>query len=215
MGKAWVKARHRDPYYRAAKAQDLRSRAVFKLLQIQERFGLIYAGDVILDLGAAPGGWSRAAAELTGPRGRVVAVDRVRMAPIDRVTFVRGDFTDPNVRVAIFEALGSPADVVVCDAAPKLSGTRSLDVARVLDLGRSALDLAAKALRPGGRFATKTFQGEGYRGFLAEVREVFADVKGYTPPATSRGSAETYVVGIGRRGDSALGRFEVAQTESG
>ncbi len=200
MGKAWVKARRRDPYYRAAKAQDLRSRAVFKLLQIQERFGLVYPGDVILDLGAAPGGWSRAAAELTGPRGRVVAVDRARMAPIDRVTFVRGDFTDPDVEVAVLEALGSPADVVVCDAAPRLSGNRSLDVARVLDLARAALGLARKALRPGGRFVTKTFQGEGYRAFLREVQEHFAEAKGFVPPATSRGSAETYVVGLDRIG---------------
>jgi len=196
MGKAWVKARRRDPYYRAAKAQDLRSRAVLKLLQAQERFGLIYPGDTILDLGAAPGGWSRAAAELAGPRGRVVAVDRTSMAPIDRVTFVRGDFTDPDVQTAIFEALGSAADVVVCDAAPRLSGNRSLDVARTLGLARAALDLAGKALRPGGRFITKTFQGEGYRAFLAEVADRFATVKGYVPPATSKGSAETYVVGL-------------------
>jgi 23S rRNA (uridine2552-2'-O)-methyltransferase len=200
MGKAWVKARRRDPYYRAAKAQNLRSRAVFKLLQIQQRFGLIFPGDTILDLGAAPGGWSRAAAELTGPRGHVVAVDRVRMAPIARVTFVRGDFTDPDVRVAIFEALGTPADVVVCDAAPKLSGNRTLDVARTLDLAQVALDLADKALRPGGRFVTKTFQGDGYRAFLAEVQAVFTAVKGYVPPATSKGSAETYVVGLEKIG---------------
>src|SRR3989337_1776091 len=98
MGKAWVTARRRDPYYRAAKALDLRSRAVFKLVQIQERFGLIYPGDVIVDLGASPGGWSRAAAEMVGPRGRVVAVDRVRMAPVERVMFVRGDFTDPHIQ---------------------------------------------------------------------------------------------------------------------
>ncbi len=198
MGKAWVKARKRDPYYRAAKSQGLRSRAVFKLLQIQDRFGLIYPGDTVLDLGAAPGGWSRAAAELVGPRGRVVAVDRVRMAPIDRVTFVRGDFSDPNVHTAILEALAKPADVLVCDAAPKLTGHRSLDVARTLDLARAALDLARKALRPGGRFAAKAFQGERYRAFLRELGEEFSIVKGYVPPATTQGSAETYVVGLDR-----------------
>ncbi|TLZ72160.1 MAG: RlmE family RNA methyltransferase [Methanobacteriota archaeon] len=198
MGKAWVKARRRDPYYRAAKAQGLRSRAVFKLVQIQERFGLIYAGDTILDLGAAPGGWSRAAAELVGPRGRVVAVDRVRLAPMDGVTFVHGDFTDADTQAAIFEALRTPADVVICDAAPKLSGHRSLDVARTLDLARAALGLARRALRPGGRFVTKVFQGDGYRTFLSEVREDFDAVKGYVPPATSKGSAETYVVGLDR-----------------
>jgi len=198
MGKAWVKARRRDPYYRAAKALDLRSRAVFKLVQIQERFGLIYPGDVIVDLGASPGGWSRAAAEMVGPRGRVVAVDRVRMAPIERVMFVRGDFTDPNVQTALLEALGRPADVVLSDAAPRLSGTRSVDLARALDLGRAALDLARKALRPGGGLVVKSFQGEGYRGFLREVSRHFESAKGYVPPATSRGSSEVYVVATGK-----------------
>ena len=198
MGKAWVKARKRDPYYRAAKAQGLRSRAVFKLLQIQERFGLIYPGDTVLDLGAAPGGWSRAAAELVGSKGRVVAVDRTRIAPMDRVTVVRGDFTDPNVQTAILEALGSPADVVLSDAAPRLSGHRSLDVARTLDLARGALDLARKALCPGGRFVAKAFQGDGYRAFLEEASEDFAAVKSHVPPATTKGSAETYAVCIDR-----------------
>jgi len=198
MGKAWVKARRRDPYYRAAKALDLRSRAVFKLVQIQERFGLIYPGDVIVDLGASPGGWSRAAAEMVGPRGRVVAVDRVRMAPIERVMFVRGDFTDPNVQTVVLEALGRPADVVLSDAAPRFSGTRSVDLARALDLGQAALALARKALRPGGSLVVKSFQGEGYRGFLREVSAHFESVKGYVPPATSRGSSETYVVATGK-----------------
>jgi len=195
-----VKTRRRDPYYRAAKAQGLRSRAVFKLLQIQERFGLLYPGDTVLDLGASPGGWSRAASELVGRRGRVVAVDRVSMAPMDGVSFVRGDFTNPDVHTAILEALGRPADAVLCDAAPKLSGNRSLDLARTLDLARSALALARKALRPGGRFVAKTFQGDGYRGFLAEVSEDFETVKGYVTPATVPRSAETYVVAVGRFG---------------
>src|SRR3989304_5562787 len=149
MGKAWVKARKRDPYYRAAKAQDLRSRAAFKLVQIQERFGLIYPGDVIVDLGASPGGWSRAAAEMVGPTGRGVAVDRVRMGPLDRVTIVRGDFTDPNVQTAVLEALGRPADVVLSDAAPRFSGTRSVDLARALAPGPGARALRVReGLRP-------------------------------------------------------------------
>ena len=169
---------------------------MFKLLQIQDRFGLIYAGDVVLDLGAAPGGWSRAAAELVGLQGRVIAVDRVRMAPVDRVTFVPGDFTDPDTQTAIFETLRSPADVVLSDAAPRLTGHHSLDVARTLDLARAALGLAGKALRSGGRFVAKVFQGDGYRTFLSEAREEFAAVKAYVPPATSKGSAETYVVGL-------------------
>src|SRR3990170_2330208 len=198
VGKAWVKARRRDPYYRAAKEQGLRSRAVWKLVQIQQRFGLIHEGDTIVDLGAAPGGWSRAAAEMVGPKGRVIAVDRVAMAPIERVTLIRGDFMDPGVIAKILEELRTPADVVLCDAAPKLSGNRSLDMARALDLAGAALQFALKALRPGGSFATKVFQGEGYRRFLSEVSRHFEVAKGYVPPATTESSAEIYVVGLER-----------------
>src|SRR3972149_1503318 len=110
MGKAWVKARRRDPYYRAAKEQGLRSRAVWKLVQIQQRFGLIHEGDTIVDCGAAPGGWSRAAAEMVGPKGRVIAVDRVAMAPIERGTLIRGDFMDPGVIAKILPAPRAPAE---------------------------------------------------------------------------------------------------------
>jgi len=198
MGKAWMKARKRDPYYRAAKEQGLRSRAVWKLVEIQERFGLIHVGDTVVDLGAAPGGWSRAAAEMVGPKGRVIAIDRVSMAPINGVTTLRGDFTDPDVQATIFEALGTPADVVVSDGAPRLSGNRTVDVARVLDLASSALGFAVKALRPGGGFVVKGFQGEGYRRFVSDVAAQFDLAKGYVPPATTKGSAEIYVVGIGK-----------------
>jgi len=122
------------------------------------------------------------------------------MIPMERVTFVRGDFTDPDLHTAILEALGRPADAVISDAAPKLTGHKSLDVARTLDLARSALTLARKALRPGGSFVAKTFQGDGYRTFLREVSEDFDAAKGYTPPATSLGSSETYVVGLKKIG---------------
>src|SRR3970282_1814920 len=105
MGKAWVKARKRDPYYRAAKEQGLRSRAVWEP-------GGIHVGDPVVALGAAPGGWSRAAAEMVGPKGRVIAIDRVSMAPMDGVTTLRGDFTDPDVQATIFEGLGTPEGVV-------------------------------------------------------------------------------------------------------
>lgn len=198
MGKAWVKARKRDPYYRAAKAQGLRSRAVWKLVQIQERFGLIHPGDTVVDLGAAPGGWSRAAAEMVGPAGRVIGVDRAQMVPIERVTFLRGDFTTSDVQATVFEALGRPADVVVCDAAPRLSGNHTVDVARTLDLATSALAFAARALRPGGGFVTKAFQGDGFRTFVARVAEHFTLAKGYVPPATTKGSSEIYVIGMGK-----------------
>lgn len=199
MTKAWVKARKRDPYYRAAKRREYRSRAAFKLLQIQNRFRLIRAGDTVVDLGASPGGWTQVAAELVRPGGRVLAVDRVGLRPLSGVAFVRGDVSEDATRVRILEILGRPADVVLSDMAPRLSGSRPYDQARVLELAGIALDLAAHALRRGGNLAVKAFEGEGYRTFLDEVGRGFDRARGFRPPATTKTSRETYVIGLGRR----------------
>jgi len=199
MGKAWVKARRHDRFYRAAKRQEYRSRAAIKLSQIDLRYGVFGAGDVVVDLGASPGGWSQIARERTGPKGRVIAVDAVPMAPLEDVEFLRGDFSDPVVRTAIYERLRRPADVVMSDMAPRLSGNRALDVARALELADSALTFAVRALRPGGAFLVKVFQGDGYPAFVRSVREHFEAVKGVKPSASSPRSAEIYVLGIGRR----------------
>lgn len=199
MGKAWIKARRHDRFYRAAKRQDYRSRAAIKLSQIDRRIGLFHAKDVVVDLGAAPGGWSQIARERIGPQGRVIAVDLGPMAPIEGVEFLRGDFQDPNVQTKLFEILGRPADVVMSDLAPKISGARALDVARSLDLGEAARSFAVRALRPGGSFLVKLFQGDGYPAFLRRVGEAFEAAKGIKPAASSPGSAEIYVVALGRR----------------
>ena len=198
MGKAWVKARRHDRFYRAAKRQEYRSRAAIKLSQIDLRYGLFRDGDVVVDLGAAPGGWSQIARERVGRAGRVLAVDVARLVPIERVEFLRGDFGDPRIRSELFERLRNPADVVLSDMAPKLSGNRAVDVARELDLADTALSFAIRALRPGGSFLVKVFQGAGYPAFLRRVGEHFQAVKGVKPSASSARSPEIYVLAIGR-----------------
>jgi len=145
--KAWIKARKHDRYYRAAKRQAYRSRAAIKLAQIDDRYGVFREGDVVVDLGAAPGGWSQVARERVGPKGRVIAVDLASVPPLEGVEFLRGDFSEANVQARIFETLGNPADVVMSDAAPHLSGARSYDVARSLELAEAALSFAVRALR--------------------------------------------------------------------
>jgi len=198
MGKAWVKARKHDRFYRAAKRQEYRSRAAIKLSQIDLRYGLFRDGDVVVDLGAAPGGWSQIARERVGRAGRVLAVDVARLVPIERVEFLRGDFGDPRIRSELFERLRNPADIVLSDMAPKLSGNRAVDVARELDLADTALSFAIRALRPGGSFLVKVFQGAGYPAFLRRVGEHFQAVKGVKPSASSARSPEIYVLAIGR-----------------
>ncbi len=182
MGKAWVKARKHDRFYRAAKRQSYRSRAAIKLSQIDLRYGLFEAGDVVVDLGAAPGGWSQLAQERIGPKGRVIAVDLAQMSPIEGVQILRGDFQRPEIQAELFETLRKPADVVMSDMAPKLSG----------------LSFAVRALRRDGRFLVKVFQGDGYRDFVRRVGERFEATKGVKPTASSATSAEIYVLAIGR-----------------
>lgn len=178
---------------------EYRSRAAFKLLQIQERFHVVREGDTVLDLGAAPGAWSQVAADLVGPRGRVIAVDLVRMKPLGQVEVLRGDFTDPAFVAVLLEALDRQADAMLCDASPKLSGVKSLDQARAAGLARAALDFAGTAVRPGGAFVAKAFRGSDFEPLLADARARFPAVKAYTPEASPKGSAEVYIVGLGRR----------------
>ena len=198
MGRAWVKARKHDRFYRAAKRQDYRSRAAIKLSQMDLRYGLFHPGDVVVDLGSAPGGWSQVARERIGPKGRVIAVDLVRIAPLDGVEILRGDFTDPKVQAKLFETLGRPAHVVMSDLAPKLSGNRAVDVARSLDLADAVLSFSVRALRPSGTLLVKVFQGDGYPAFLRRVGERFAAAKGIKPSASSPRSSEIYVLAVDR-----------------
>jgi len=199
VGRAWVKSRRRDPYYRRAKAEGYRSRAAFKLIQIDGRFDLIYERDVVVDLGAAPGGWSQVAKVLVGDEGRVVAVDRAGMQPIAGVDLWKGDLTDP----AFLETLAAevaPADVVISDMAPRLSGNKTLDHERSLGLARAALTAAERLLRPGGNFLCKAFQGEHLDDFRRAVQARFRTCRGHSPEASRKESREFYLVAKGFRG---------------
>ncbi len=199
MGKAWIKARKKDPYYVAAKRESYRSRAAFKLIQIQERFKIIKEGDVVLDLGASPGGWSQVARELVGDGGSVFAADLVSMAPVEGVVFMRGDLRDESFMQNVVSTCGE-VDVVLSDMAPKLSGNKSYDQARIMDLAGIALGVAQRCLRPRGSLVVKAFRGEDFEAFRSQVSSLFSMCKAYSPPASTKGSAEVYTVakGFGR-----------------
>lgn len=184
----------RDYFYRKAKDEGYRSRAAFKLKQINQKFNIIKKRDTVVDLGAAPGGWLQVAKELSG--GGVVGVDILPIEAIDGVYTIKGDIrldaTVEKIRRCIKK---EGADVVICDAAPNLSGNWSYDHARSIDLATSALECARKILKPGGNFAVKVFQGDMFHEFLEKVRQHFVKVKAFSPEASRKQSAEIYVIG--------------------
>ncbi|HEY6821718.1 MAG TPA: RlmE family RNA methyltransferase [Burkholderiales bacterium] len=189
--KEWLRRHVTDAYVRQAKAQGYRSRAAFKLLEISKRENLLRPGMRVVDLGAAPGGWSQVAAEAVKPGGKVIAVDLLQIAPISGVTILKGDFRDPGV-VAALE--GAPADVVLSDLSPNMSGIPNVDQARAAEMTQAAIDFCLRHLRPDGAFVVKLFHGEAFEDVLARLKQVFRKVS-VRKPAASRGeSAETYVL---------------------
>lgn len=184
-----------DAYYRKAKQEGYRSRASYKLMDLQHRFHIFSPGDVVLDLGAAPGGWLQVAAKFVGPKGKVVGVD---LQPIDgipqsNVIFVEADITDSRTPDNLDERLGRPVDCVISDLSPKLSGIRDADDARCLALNRTALEVAIRFLRPGGCFLVKSFVSEELRTFSSELKTHFRSVQRTRPNASRRGSSEIYL----------------------
>jgi len=194
--KAWRAERRRDKYYRKAKRENYRSRAVYKLKQIDFRFDLIRPGDTIVDLGASPGGWSQVAAELVGPEGKVVAVDIDRMIPIEGVSFVRGDIRNDETVARVLELLPDGADVVISDMSPDISGNYSYDHARSIELCEHALRFSTRVLREGGNFLCKMFSGDMSKGLIGYVRKEFRHVHTHHPKASRATSSEVYVVGL-------------------
>ncbi len=182
----------RDYFYRKAKEEGYRSRAAFKLKQINEKFNLIKKGDAVVDLGAAPGGWLQVAKELS--EGKVVGVDILPIEEIEGVETIRGDIRLDTTVEKIREKIGK-ADVVICDAAPTLSGSWSYDHARSIDLATSALECAKKILKPGGSFVVKVFMGDMFPEFLKKARMYFIKVQAFSPEARRKQSAEIYVIG--------------------
>ena len=199
VGRRFLSERRRDPYYRAAQREGLRSRAAFKLDALAERYRLFLAGDSVLDLGAAPGGWSIVARTRVGASGRVVAVDPRAIEPIDGVEVVRRSVGDP----ALIERLGDRRfDVVISDMAPTISGAYSTDHARSVDLARSAFALCDRFLMPRGRFVVKLFAGDLLEELVRELQPSFARVVRTKPPASRERSSEIYVLGLGFRPQS-------------
>jgi 23S rRNA (uridine2552-2'-O)-methyltransferase len=196
MPRRFVSQRRRDPYYRAAQSEGLRSRAAFKLAYIDDRFRLLRPGARVLDLGAAPGGWSVVARERVGPRGLVVAVDPRAVEPIDGVRIVRGRVGDPSLAGRLGE---SAFDVVVSDMSPRVSGAYATDHARSVGLVRDAFRLARSVLAPRGAFLAKVFDGDMVDDLERELSGSFARVRRTKPPASREPSSELYLVGWGFR----------------
>ena len=187
-----------DRFVQRARAEGRRSRAAFKLEEIARRDRLFAPGMTVVDLGAAPGGWSQVAAEKVGPGGRVVAVDLLDMPGIAGVTFIRGDFRDVIVVTELVQALSShKVDLVLSDMSPNLSGIASTDQARALALAELARDFALKHLKPQGNLVVKAFQGAGYESFLQELRSAFRTVAVRKPEASRDRSSEVYLVAKG------------------
>lgn len=191
----WLKEFFDDPYVKKAQQEGYRARAVYKLLEINDKEHLFKHGMSVVDLGAAPGSWSQLAADLVGPRGRVVALDILPMDPLPRVEVIHGDFREEAVLAQLLAALdGQPVDLVMSDMAPNISGIRTVDLPRAMYLVELALELCRTVLRPGGDFVVKVFQGPGFDEFMREVRKSFAKVAIRKPAASRPRSKEVYVV---------------------
>jgi 23S rRNA (uridine2552-2'-O)-methyltransferase len=194
---AWVKNRKREHYYRKAKKEKFRSRASYKLLQAVKKYGFIKPGYVVVDLGAAPGGWTQAAIKLVGDSGFVLAVDLKLIKPFDapNVRTIIGDVAEQQTIQNILEFLPRSADAVVSDVSPNVSGIWELDHARQIDLASQSLRIATSILRSGGNFFVKVFQGNTLNKFVDEVKQHFRFVKLVKPKASRAKSAELYVLG--------------------
>ena len=191
----WKQRQARDPFVRQARAGGWRSRAAFKLIELDQRDRLLRHGALVVDLGAAPGGWSQVAAERLRDGGRVIAVDLLEMEAIAGVDYIQGDFTDEETIGRIEAALGgSRADLVLSDMSPNISGNRSIDQPRSMYLAEAVLDASGRILKPGGTLVMKVFQGEGFEALMRQARERFASVRIRKPTASRSESREMYLV---------------------
>jgi 23S rRNA (uridine2552-2'-O)-methyltransferase len=191
----WLAEHFDDPYVKQAQQQGLRSRAAFKLLELQEKYRLIRPGMTVVDLGAAPGGWCQVARPLVDPRGRVIALDILPMEPVPGVEFIHGDFTEDGSLQALERMLGGDeVDLVLSDMAPNMSGMATVDQAKAMYLAELALEFARAHLKPGGDLVVKLFQGADFDGFVREVRSLFGKVQIIKPKASRARSNEVYLL---------------------
>lgn len=197
----WLRRHFTDEYVKRARKEGKRSRAVYKLAELDERDRLFRPGMTVVDLGAAPGGWSQYARERVGPGGRVIALDILPMEPVAGVEVLQGDFTEQAVLDSLIERLGGqPVDLVIADMAPNISGIASADQGRSMLLAELALEFADKTLRPGGDFLVKTFQGAGFQEFHRAMQQRFAKLHVRKPKASRAESREVYLLGKGFKG---------------
>jgi len=198
--KQWLREHFNDEYVQRAQQEGYRSRAVYKLLEIQERDHLIKPGMTVVDLGAAPGGWTEIARNLVGRKGRVIATDILPMDPIEGVDFVLGDFRDDEVLQKLMKIIGDePVDLVLSDMAPNMSGMDAVDQPRSMYLVELALDMARQVLKPGGDLLVKVFQGEGSEAYFRELRHEFQRLAIRKPKASRPRSREVYALARGRK----------------
>ncbi|AUH02249.1 23S rRNA (uridine(2552)-2'-O)-methyltransferase RlmE [Pectobacteriaceae bacterium CE70] len=196
----WLQEHFSDKYVLQAQKKGLRSRAWFKLDEIQHTDKLFRQGMTVVDLGAAPGGWSQYVVSQIGEKGRIIACDILSMDPIVGVDFLQGDFCDELVLKALLERVGSDkVQVVMSDMAPNMSGTPAVDIPKAMYLVELALDMCRDILAPGGSFLVKVFQGEGFDEYLREIRSLFTTVKIRKPDASRARSREVYIVATGRK----------------
>lgn len=202
----WLTRQLNDPYVKAAKERGLRSRAAFKLLEMDERLKLLKPGMRVVDLGAAPGGWTQVAVQVVGPRGQVVAIDILPMDPVPGATVLQGDFQEAEAEERTIDAMGGRADVVLSDMAPNTTGHQATDHLRIMALAEIGLDFARRVLAPGGAFIAKVLQGGTTGEMLATLKRDFTTVRHMKPPASRKDSAELYVVATGFRGGAMTAR---------
>ncbi|HRE53793.1 MAG TPA: 23S rRNA (uridine(2552)-2'-O)-methyltransferase RlmE [Candidatus Competibacter sp.] len=201
----WLREHFTDEYVLRAREEGYRSRAVYKLLEIQEKDRILHPGMTVVDLGAAPGGWSQLAARIVGERGLVIALDVLPVEPLPGVTALQGDFREAAVLDRLLETLAvRPVDLVISDMAPNTSGIKAVDQPRGMYLAELAFDFVQRCLRPGGGFLVKVFQGEGFDPFLKSLRAAFDTVAPRKPKASRARSAERYLLARNYRGSAGL-----------
>lgn len=199
MPKAWIKDRKREYYYKKAKEENYRSRAIYKLVQANQKDGFIRLRDIVVDLGAAPGGWIQAARKMTGKYGFVLGVDLKPIEPFTQeyIRTIIADLTEPDIAEQILSFLPRKADVVISDAAPNITGVWEVDHARQIDLATKAMEIAKCIMRPGGNFFVKVFEGDLLNDFIQSLKANFEVVKIVKPQASRAKSSEIYLLAMG------------------
>jgi len=201
LSRRWLERRKRDYYYRKAKEEKYRSRAAYKLIQAVKKYDFIHSGDVVVDLGSAPGGWLQVARQIVGEEGFVLGVDLREVKPLnyENVHVILGDVREEETLKRVRAILPRPADAVISDISPNISGIWELDHIRQIELAEFALEIALDVLKAGGNFFTKVFQGELFNQFLDTVKKYFSRVEIFKPKASRKESAEIYILGLNYR----------------